>query len=203
MTSPWTTAQIPDQAGRVIVITGANSGIGLEAARVLVAKGAHVLTGGHALPHLGPAFYAPTLLGGVTAAMDVCADETFGPVASLNVFDTDEEAAALANDTDYGLHASLWTRDAARARRLAARLRVGTVSVNDPYSASWGSTDAPMGGMKASGLGRRHGDAGLLKFTEAQAVAEQRLLPLGPVGGESAESFVRRTTRLARLLGSW
>ncbi|HYE58704.1 MAG TPA: succinic semialdehyde dehydrogenase [Rhodothermales bacterium] len=153
------------------------------------AKGARVLCGGRPLPALGPTFYAPTLLEGATPAMQLYEEETFGPVAALFPFDTDDEAVALANDTPYGLNASIWTSDAARGERLARRLRYGTVGLNDGYVATYGSTDAPMGGIKASGLGRRHGAHGLLKYTEAQTLAHQRFHGAGPTPYEPPEVF--------------
>ena len=165
-----------------------------------VAKGARVLTGGHARPDLGPSFYAPTVLEGVTAEMAVFAEETFGPVVSLYPFGTEAEAVALANASPYGLNASVWTRDAARGAALARRLRCGTVGVNDPYGAAWGSTDAPMGGLGASGLGRRHGAHGLLKYTEAQTVAVQTGRPLAPGPGEPPGRFFDGFARAAGLL---
>ena len=78
----------------------------------------------------------------------------------MSRFSDTDEVVARANDSDYGLNFSLWTRDTARGRALATRLRAGTVNVNEGYAAAWASVDAPMGGMKASGLGRRHGADG-------------------------------------------
>ncbi|HLA63753.1 MAG TPA: succinic semialdehyde dehydrogenase, partial [Rhodothermales bacterium] len=143
-----------------------------------VAKGATVLTGGRALPELGPYFYAPTILTGVTPAMTLYAEETFGPVVAVYPFDSDDEAVAQANDSPYGLNASVWTGSEAHGRRVARRLRFGTVGVNDAYAAAWASTAAPMGGFGQSGLGRRHGAEGIRKYTEAQTVAVERGLPL-------------------------
>ncbi|WP_137286102.1 succinic semialdehyde dehydrogenase [Halorussus salinisoli] len=145
-----------------------------------VEEGADVLTGGRARPDLGPYFYEPTILRGVTDEMRTGREETFGPVVAVRPFDTEAEAIELANDSDYGLNASVWTGDAARGREVARRIECGTVNVNDAYAAAWASVDAPMGGRKDSGLGRRHGVEGFLKYTESQTVAEQRGAAIGP-----------------------
>jgi succinate-semialdehyde dehydrogenase/glutarate-semialdehyde dehydrogenase len=165
-----------------------------------VAKGAIVVTGGKALPEVGPLFYAPTVLIDVTSEMIVYAEETFGPVVSVYPYDSDDEAVALANDSEYGLNASVWTRDVARGRAIARRLRFGTVGVNDAYIASWGSTAAPMGGFGQSGVGRRHGPEGILKYTEAQTIAAQRVVSLAPVGRLGAEAFAGAALMGLRLL---
>jgi len=143
-------------------------------------KGATVLAGGRPRPDIGPFFHEPTLLDGVREGMSCFAEETFGPVAAVSTFACEEEAIARANASDYGLNFSLWTADAARGRRVAAQLEAGTVNVNEGYAAAWGSVDAPMGGMKSSGLGRRHGAHGIQKYTEEQTVALQRVLPIAP-----------------------
>src|SRR5690606_835514 len=120
-----------------------------------VAKGATVLTGGAARPDLGPLFFEPTVLTDVSDDAECRHNETFGPVVALYPFDTDDEAVLAANDTEFGLNASIFSGSRRRARRLAGALDAGSVNINEGYRASFGSTDAPMGGMKHSGLGRR------------------------------------------------
>ncbi|MFI9648481.1 succinic semialdehyde dehydrogenase [Streptomyces sp. NPDC052040] len=165
-----------------------------------VAKGARVLAGGAARPDVGPYFYEPTILDGVQAPMAVCAEETFGPVVSVYRFTSEDEAVDRANSTPYGLNSSVWTKDGRRGRALAARLRTGTVNVNDGYAPAYGSAQSPMGGMGDSGLGRRHGSEGILKFTEAQTVAHQRLLPMAPSLGLDDEQYAALISRGLRLM---
>jgi succinate-semialdehyde dehydrogenase / glutarate-semialdehyde dehydrogenase len=148
-----------------------------------VAKGAKVLAGGRARPDIGPLFHEPTILEGVESPMAVCSEETFGPVVSVYRFSDVDEAVELANATPYGLNSSVWGGNGRSAREVAARLRTGTVNVNEGYAAAYGSVQAPMGGMGDSGLGRRHGSEGILKYTEPQTVAHQRLLPMAPSFG--------------------
>ncbi|GGV27666.1 succinic semialdehyde dehydrogenase [Streptomyces longisporoflavus] len=165
-----------------------------------LAKGAKVLAGGRARPDIGPLFYEPTILEGVTADMDVCERETFGPVLSLYPCATDDEALKLANQGTYGLSASIWSKDTREAARMARLIRCGSVNINDGAAAAAGSIEAGMGGAGDSGLGRRHGAEGIRKYTESQTVAVQRLMPLGPSPKQSAESFARRTNRQLSLL---
>lgn len=148
-----------------------------------VAGGATLLTGGKSRPDIGPLFYEPTVLTDVDESMDLCRGETFGPVVSIYGFDSVDTAVSEANDSEYGLNFSVWTKDTRRGIEIASRLQAGTVGVNDGYAAVWSSFDAPMGGMKSSGLGRRHGSDGLLKYTEAQSIAVQKIGPaFAPVG---------------------
>ena len=145
-----------------------------------VGKGAAVLAGGNARPDVGPYFHEPTLLGDVRDGMSLFADETFGPVVAVSRFSSEDEAVERANASQYGLNFSVWTGDAERGRRLATRLQAGTVNVNEGFIAAWGSVDAPMGGMKDSGLGRRHGAEGILKYTDTQSVAVQHVMSIAP-----------------------
>ncbi|WP_371497520.1 succinic semialdehyde dehydrogenase [Kitasatospora sp. NBC_00374] len=154
-----------------------------------VKAGATVVAGGRARPDLGPLFHEPTILDGVTEAMAVCAEETFGPVVSIYRFDTEDEAVEAANATSYGLNSSVWTKDLRRGRAVAARLHTGTVNVNEAYAAAYGSVASPMGGMGDSGLGRRHGAEGILRYTEAQTIATQTVLPIGPSLGMDDARF--------------
>jgi succinate-semialdehyde dehydrogenase/glutarate-semialdehyde dehydrogenase len=168
-----------------------------------VAKGATVLAGGRPRPDVGPYFYEPTILDGVQPPMAVCAEETFGPVVSIYRFTDEDEAVERANSTPYGLNASVWTRDTRRGGRIAARLHAGTVNVNEGYAAAYGSVRAPLGGMGESGLGRRNGAEGILKYTEAQTVATQRLLPMAPsLGMDDAQyaTFMSRSLRAMKTL---
>ncbi|MEU2730797.1 succinic semialdehyde dehydrogenase [Streptomyces griseoviridis] len=165
-----------------------------------VAKGATVVTGGVARPDIGPYFFEPTILDGVEDAMAVCTEETFGPVVSIYRFGTEDEAVEHANSTPYGLNSSVWTKKARRGAAVAARLRTGTVNVNEGYAPAYGSVQSPMGGMKDSGLGRRHGSEGILKYTEAQTVAQQRLLPMAPSLGMDDEQYARFMSRSLRVM---
>jgi succinate-semialdehyde dehydrogenase/glutarate-semialdehyde dehydrogenase len=145
-----------------------------------VAKGATVLTGGKARPDLGPTFFEPTVLTGVTPDMLHATQETFGPVVTIHTYRTVDEAVAAANDTDYGLNASVWSTDLAAAEAVGRRIRSGAVNVNDALACSYASKATPSGGLKTSGVGARHGDAGLLKYTDVQHVAVLRKQALTP-----------------------
>jgi len=138
-------------------------------------RGARVLIGGTRLQELGPNFYAPTVLVDVTHEMRLMREETFGPVLPIMPFDDEDQAIRLANDSDFGLGASVWTRDRARGEALARRIQAGTVMVNDAVSC-FGISEALHGGMKASGLGRTHGHFGLEEMVRVKYV-DADLLP--------------------------
>jgi succinate-semialdehyde dehydrogenase/glutarate-semialdehyde dehydrogenase len=154
--------------------------------------GARVLAGGTRLQHLGLNFYAPTVLADVTHDMRLMREETFGPVLPIMACADDDEAVALANDSEYGLSGSVWTRDAKRGERLARRIHSGTVMVNDVVSC-FGISEAPHGGVKASGVGRTHGRFGLDEMVRIKYLDMDRLPGMKKVWWHGyGESFRRQ-----------
>jgi acyl-CoA reductase-like NAD-dependent aldehyde dehydrogenase len=156
-------------------------------------KGATVLTGGKARPDLGPTFFEPTILEGTTKEMLHGVAETFGPVVSLHRISSDDEAVALANDTEYGLNASIWTTDLKRGEALAARIEAGSVNINDGLATSFASKGTPSGGYKTSGVGARHGDQGLLKYTEVKNVAVLKKQVMAPRPSQTYDDYAKQT----------
>ncbi|RME73530.1 MAG: aldehyde dehydrogenase family protein [Planctomycetota bacterium] len=136
-------------------------------------EGAEVLTGGRRVPGLKGLFYEPTVLVGVERGSEFTREELFGPGVMIAPFDTEEQAVQLANDTPYGLHASVWSRDVRRATRIAERIDAGAVSVNDHLTMA-GIPDAPWGGVKASGIGVIGSRYGLLEFVSRRHVHVNR-----------------------------
>jgi succinate-semialdehyde dehydrogenase/glutarate-semialdehyde dehydrogenase len=131
-------------------------------------RGATLVSGGRRLTADGldrGFFYAPTVLSDVSDRMQIYREETFGPVAAIIPFDTEEEVLEMANDTHYGLASYIYTRDISRAMRVFEKLRFGIVGINDinPTAAA-----APFGGMKASGLGREGGREGIAEYLETK-----------------------------------
>jgi len=165
-----------------------------------VAKGARVLAGGKARPDLGPFFFEPTILEGVTPDMTCFGEETFGPVISIYRFHDEAEAVARANDGEYGLNASIYSRDGARARAMARQVKCGTVNINEAFGATFASIDSPMGGMRESGMGRRQGSEGIHRYTESQSVGTQRLVRFAPMLGMSDEQYAAVMTANLRLM---
>lgn len=136
-------------------------------------KGAKVLVGGKRNPELGDLFYEPTVLTDVTHDMLVMQEETFGPIVPIMRVKSEEEALRLANDSQYGLSSTLWTRDNDKALRLARRIDAGSVCVNDSCI-TYGALEAPFGGMKESGLGQMHGPHALRGYCFAKPVILDR-----------------------------
>ncbi|HJS25456.1 MAG TPA: aldehyde dehydrogenase family protein [Pyrinomonadaceae bacterium] len=166
-----------------------------------VERGAQVRTGGHRLNDSHGWFHQPTVVTGVDHSMKLMRDETFGPVLPIMTFKTDEEAIRLANDSIYGLTASVFTRDIDRGRRVAEQIDAGTVMINEVvYTHAVAQT--PWGGVKQSGYGRTHGRLGLLELVSAQHIhvngmprlADVWWFPYSKQAGELFRGFARRFT---------
>jgi acyl-CoA reductase-like NAD-dependent aldehyde dehydrogenase len=154
--------------------------------------GARVLTGGSAHTENGR-FYEPTVLVDVDHSMACMTEETFGPTMPIMKVADADEAIRLANDSEYGLAASVWTKDAARGEAVAGRVEAGAVCVNDAQL-NYLALELPMGGWKASGLGSRHGAGGIRKYCRQQSVLVTRFAP--PKGDLQFYPFRPRTTKL-------
>lgn len=142
-----------------------------------VAEGAEVVVGGAPRPEIGPNFFAPTVLSNLPKGAEILTKEVFGPVIALVGYDSLDEAVELANATEFGLNASVVGAKSA-ALEVASKLMAGSVNINEGYRASMASMAAPMGGMKQSGMGRRSGPDGLLRFTEKRTIGVANNLPI-------------------------
>jgi acyl-CoA reductase-like NAD-dependent aldehyde dehydrogenase len=161
--------------------------------RDAVRKGARVLTGGK--PASGPGrFYEPTVLVDVDHSMSCMTEETFGPTLPIMKVRDAEEALRLANDSPYGLQASVWTKDVRRGEQIARRIEAGAVCVNDAQ-VNYAALELPMGGWKTSGLGTRHGAGGIRKYTQQQTLLVTRF------AGKKDPHMFPYTPRRTRLLG--
>jgi acyl-CoA reductase-like NAD-dependent aldehyde dehydrogenase len=127
-------------------------------------------------------------------------DETFGPVIALYRFHDEADAISRANAGDYGLNASIYSRDTRRARAVARQVKCGTVNINEAFGATFASIDSPMGGMRQSGMGRRQGIEGILRYTESQSVAVQKLIRFAPMFGMKDETYAKVMTANLRLM---
>lgn len=134
-----------------------------------VDKGARILSGGNRRPDLGPLFLEPTVLVDVDHSMDIMTEETFGPVLPIMKVSSTREAVRLANDSQYGLSASIFTRNLKRGEEVALQLDTGDVSVNRTQFVV-GTPSLPSGGQRDSGVGRRNGPEGLLKYVTSQSI---------------------------------
>ncbi|WP_280585206.1 succinic semialdehyde dehydrogenase [Halorubrum sp. Boch-26] len=153
--------------------------------------GATVETGGRHRPDVAPYCYEPTVLTDVEPDAAVACEETFGPVVVVTPVPDAAAAVDAANDSPYGLNASVWTADRERGASAAREIDCGTVNVNDGFLATWGAADAPMGGFGDSGLGRRHGPEGIRRYTESRTVGVSRVGPLGFPDRIPTDWFVR------------
>ena len=162
-----------------------------------IARGARLLAGGKASSQLGRNFFPPTVLADVEHPMQIMREETFGPVLPVRSFKTEDEAVGLANDSQFGLAASVWTSNRKRGQALARRIDAGTVMVNDMISC-FGISEAPHGGIKASGIGRTHGRFGLEEMVWPKYLDSDRLPRMkklwwygyGPVFREQMNGFI-------------
>ncbi|MEW6203190.1 MAG: aldehyde dehydrogenase family protein [bacterium] len=134
-----------------------------------VSKGARILTGGKRITDLPGFFFEPTVIADANHTMDCMMEETFGPTLPIMVFDDIDEAVELANDTRYGLNASIWTANIKKAEGISRRLRAGTVIVNNCLF-TYGFSQCPWGGVKESGIGRTHSVHGLHELTNIKNV---------------------------------
>ena len=133
------------------------------------------------------------MLRGVTKEMMHGVEETFGPVTTIYTYDDLDEAVAMANDTDYGLNASIWGTDLEAAEAVGRRIQAGNININDSLAASYASKATPSGGLKNSGVGARHGDAGLLKYTDpiTSRCSRSRCSPRRPTSSTRSTSSRR------------
>ena len=161
-----------------------------------VAKGATIIYGGKPRPDLGPLVHEPTILVDVDHTMDIMREETFGPVMPIMKVKDVDEAVHLANDTNYGLSASVFSQDLKRAQAVALRLDTGDVGVNRAQHMI-GTPGIPTGGQRESGLGRRNGPEGLLKYTASQSILLDNLL-FAEDTLSLATPFILRMVRLLR-----
>ena len=161
-------------------------------------RGATVLTGGRHRPDVAPYCYEPTILTDVAPDSTVACEETFGPVVAVTSVPDADAAVAGANDSPYGLNASVWTEDRERGAAIAREIDCGTVNVNDGFLTTWGATDAPMGGFGDSGLGRRHGPEGIRRYVESRTVGVSRVGPLTFPDRIPTDWFVRGAFALTR-----
>ena len=171
-----------------------------------VESGARIQTGGQARPDIGPYFYEPTILTDVPDDSLPACEETFGPLVTVEPVQSGSSAVEATNSSAFGLNGSVWSSDTGRAKALAGQLNCGTVCVNDSHFAGWAAYDAPMGGVGQSGIGRRHGPEGLLRYTEPKTVATSRVGPLGSVSGVPDTLYTRVVTALTnaqRRLRQW
>jgi succinate-semialdehyde dehydrogenase / glutarate-semialdehyde dehydrogenase len=166
-----------------------------------VGEGARVVTGGKILSEIGPNFYAPTVLTDIPQGAEILHKEVFGPVIALVGYNSLDEAVELANATEFGLNAAVFG-DRKQGIEVASLLMAGSVNVNEGYRASMASMAAPMGGMKQSGMGRRSGVNGLLRFTESRTIGVANNSPIGlPTRAKQYRKMAPLMTKLASLMG--
>ena len=164
-------------------------------------KGAKLVYGGNRLPDLGPLFFEPTVLTHVDHTMDIMQEETFGPVIPIMKVESAEEAVHLANESEYGLSAMLFTSDLDRGEQIVCQLNTGDVNINR-FGAVIASPRLPWGGQKSSGISRRGGKEGLLRFTTPQSILIDTQIGVNPTL-TVFDATVLKLVRFARVLRRW
>lgn len=165
-----------------------------------VEKGARVLAGGRRNPEYEGYFFEPTVLVDVDHGMDIMREESFGPLLPIQVVSDEDEAVGLANDTSYGLQASVWSRDGYKARTLAGRIQAGGVTVDDAM-VTYAATESPFGGVNDSGIGRVNGEIGLKGYCHVQSIVLPRFGIRGSaLGYPYKASMVKQLKRVLQLL---
>ena len=171
-----------------------------EAVANAVSQGAKIEAGGNIRPEIGPYVYEPTVLSGVTDEMEISTEEVFGPCVYVQSFKSIDEAIALANDSSYGLSSSVITADLKLGHKIAQQLRTGSVNINEGFASAYSSVDAPMGGMGTSGIGRRHGIEGLIRFTQPQTIVTAHIATMSPKLGRSDEQWSGILVKLLQIM---
>ncbi|MCL4246768.1 MAG: aldehyde dehydrogenase family protein [Anaerolineae bacterium] len=167
-----------------------------------VAKGAKIIVGGKRRPDLGPLFFEPTVVVDVDHTMALMHEETFGPILPIMRVRDADEAIRLANDSDFGLSSSIYTRDFQRAEELAKRIRTGDVGINRTGLVTIGTPTLPSGGEKESGIGRRNGEQGLMRFVKSQSILTDKLI-YNPARIEFIDPLTLLGVHLIRILRRW
>lgn len=161
-------------------------------------KGATLIHGGKRLPELGPLFYEPAILTDVNHTMDVMREETFGPIVPIMKVKNAEEALRYANDSEYGLSGSVWTKNLKRGEQIATQMDTGDIGVNRA-AATANSPTMPWGGQKHSGTGRRGGPEGLMRFVTTQSVVVDKQIGVKPTL-VLVDPFILRVLKTMRTL---
>jgi succinate-semialdehyde dehydrogenase/glutarate-semialdehyde dehydrogenase len=195
----WSTGWDTDMGS--LISTDHASSVG-RAVEMALDAGADVLAGGTAAPDLGPAFYRPTLLAGVGPDAMIHDEEVFGPVAAIERIPDAATAIELINASKYGLHSSIWGAAPREARAIARRVQTGSVSINANLLI-YATPGVPMGGVKASGIGRRHAAEGILRYTHAQSIVSGTAWKGGYESLAHAITSERRAQLMVGALKAW
>ncbi|MCC6614639.1 MAG: aldehyde dehydrogenase family protein [Anaerolineae bacterium] len=167
-----------------------------------VARGARIIVGGKRRPDLGPLFFEPTVIVDVDHSMSLMTEETFGPVLPIMRVKDADEAIRLANDSEFGLSGGIYTRDLKRGEQLARRIKTGDVGINRTGLVTIGTPGLPSGGEKHSGIGRRNGEEGLLRFVKSQSILTDNLI-YNPARVDFIDPLTMLGVQTIRILRRW